>query len=875
MTRARFGSGWSLAFVASFVAAAAPPTITTHPQPHSLCAGDGFTLSVVATGGGLTYQWRKDDVEIPGATSASFGVATAAVEDTGVYDVIVTNGEGSATSDGAEVEVRVGPEIATDPADASVCEGGSVTFGVTLAAGGASEDVVGSSGSSGTGPRLRGNFFRVTTATTLTRIEHYLGITTAGPLVFYVYESAAASGPYTLLLRDDVAAAGPGTRFYSSNPLSVPLQAGRYYLIGAGWAGSHAYYFAVGPNPPPHPKATSFGATLSPGGFQSGYADPLPNPAPLNTSSFAHYQRVTTSSGGLTYQWRKNDAPISGGAGPTLTLSGVTADDAALYDVLVTDQCGQTLSAAAELTVEAAPTVTQSPEDQAACVGDDVVFSVVASGQTPTYQWRKDAVDLPGEVSETLVLAAVAPEDAGAYDVVVGGCASATSDAAELTVLEDAPAITVDPVGGSHCEGAAVTLSVTASGGGLSYQWRKDDVEIAGATTAELQIPSVSAAEAGVYDVVVSNACGTTASAGAAIDVVIPLAILTQPVGADLCVGDGLVLLVEVGGDDPAYQWRRDGVDIGGANGPAYELSAAQAGDAGRYTVVVTNGCGSVTSDAAVVRVAELPLITRQPRGATVDSGAPLTLSVRATSGGTQASETVGTTGSSSSGPRIRANTYAVTEDATLLRIEHDMTITTAGDVRFFLYEGTTEAGPWTLRMEDRVVNAGPGAGFVPSSPLTFPLLAGRYYLIGAAWPGNHTYYWGGSHPHSVQFGQTVAGRSLATSYQDPLPANPTNTSPLVHRQRLTTTRSDLTYAWRRDGVLLPGAEAPALSLAAVGCEDAGNYTVEVLNPCGATHSATALVVVRGCPPFGDPADPPASSGSAGSAGGSSESERP
>src|SRR5690606_16222396 len=49
--------------------------------------------------------------------------------------------------------------------------------------------------------------------------------------------------------------------------------------------------------------------------------------------------------------------------------------------------------------------------------------------------------------------------------------------------------------------------------------------------------------------------------------------------------------------------WRRNGTNIGGANSATYTITGVDAGDAGSYDVVVTNTCGSVTSNIAVLTV--------------------------------------------------------------------------------------------------------------------------------------------------------------------------------------------------------------------------------------------------------------------------------
>ena len=51
----------------------------------------------------------------------------------------------------------------------------------------------------------------------------------------------------------------------------------------------------------------------------------------------------------------------------------------------------------------------------------------------------------------------------------------------------------------------------------------------------------------------------------------------------------------------PEYQWRRNGVDIHGANSRTFEVTQTQEKDAGTYTCVVTNIAGSVTWEEVLV----------------------------------------------------------------------------------------------------------------------------------------------------------------------------------------------------------------------------------------------------------------------------------
>ncbi|HVX56864.1 MAG TPA: immunoglobulin domain-containing protein, partial [Candidatus Saccharimonadales bacterium] len=74
------------------------PVISANPASAIVTAGNTATLSVTATGTGLSYQWYKNGVAITGATSASLSIATAQGRDSGQYTVVVQGLNGSATS---------------------------------------------------------------------------------------------------------------------------------------------------------------------------------------------------------------------------------------------------------------------------------------------------------------------------------------------------------------------------------------------------------------------------------------------------------------------------------------------------------------------------------------------------------------------------------------------------------------------------------------------------------------------------------------------------------------------------------------------------------------------------------------------------------
>lgn len=92
------------------------PTITLHPVGSRVDEGGSATLSVVAAGANLRYQWLLDNVAIAGATGPSYTTPALAAADSGkVYSVIVYNGAGLLFSQPATLTVT--PTPAPSPED--------------------------------------------------------------------------------------------------------------------------------------------------------------------------------------------------------------------------------------------------------------------------------------------------------------------------------------------------------------------------------------------------------------------------------------------------------------------------------------------------------------------------------------------------------------------------------------------------------------------------------------------------------------------------------------------------------------------------------------------------------------------------------------
>lgn len=82
------------------------PCIQSSPVAGSICRGGDFTFNVAATGKpALHYQWRLNNQDIPSANGPSYTVTSASDDDEGIYDCVITNDFGDATSDGASLQL--------------------------------------------------------------------------------------------------------------------------------------------------------------------------------------------------------------------------------------------------------------------------------------------------------------------------------------------------------------------------------------------------------------------------------------------------------------------------------------------------------------------------------------------------------------------------------------------------------------------------------------------------------------------------------------------------------------------------------------------------------------------------------------------------
>ena len=655
--------------------------ITSPPAAVTQCEGTTATFSVAATGTGLTYQWLRNGInlsnggDISGATSATLTILNIETADEANYSVAVIGTCSSVVSNAAPLIVDDNAVITVQPVNATRCEGTTATFSVTAVGTGLSYQwrrggINLSDGGNISGVTtatltinnvatadegsydvvITGLCSNVTSAAALLAVDDNVVIT-AQPVAFTACEGLPATFSVT----------ATGTNLtYRWRKDGINLTDGGD-ISGATTATLSVANIATADEGLYDVVITGLCSVENSAAAQLSVNDNIViTGQPVNVTqcegTSAVFTVVHTGTGPVTYQWRKggvalaNGGNISGVATATLTVSNIATADEGSYDVIVTGLCSTVTSAAALLGVDDNVVISVQPVNVTQCEGTTAMFSVTATGTGLTYQWRRDGVNLSntpaisGVYTSTLTINNIQTANEGTYDVVVSGtCVPATSNGAVLAV-DDKPVITLQPVSVVQCEGTMAIYSVTATGTGLGYQWRKGGValvnggDISGATTATLNIANIETLDEGSYDVIITGTCGTVTSSVVQLTVDDNVVITVQPVDVTQCEGTLASFTVSATGTGPlSYQWRKGGValtdggNITGSSTTNLRISNILPADEALYTVVVTGKCTGATSAGALLNVDDKVVITAQPVAVTQCEGTAATFSVTAT----------------------------------------------------------------------------------------------------------------------------------------------------------------------------------------------------------------------------------------------------
>ena len=476
-----------------YTVSAVAPVIITQPRNQSVLPGASAVFRALATGESpLVYRWQLNGTNLPGTTGSILAISNAQPANAGNYAVVITNSSGSATSRTAwlRINTNVHPILFADSFETDTSANWVLFWGAS------------------------------------------------NGIPDYTAEWAFDHGatPYTFTNATGLIPAAPnspegstkGVRFsVNNNDTNASIAAVNIYPQSQSFSNNFVLKFNLWINYP-GPAGGSFGSTehaifgINHLGAQVNWA------APSASSSDGVWFGVD-GEGGDSRDYRAYAGNLAGTQtelnGPT--ASGLTASNstAAIYQTLFPGSRFETAGAPGKNWVEAELRQTNNVVVwllDGAVVGQRTNTSGFTSG------------DIMLGYMDPFSSIASAPEDAFVLfdNVRVEDLGAA--------VLQP-PAITSQPQSQSVSAGTNALFTVIASGANpLAYQWRFQGTNLATATGSSLSLSNVQPADAGLYDVVVSNAAGLAASAMATLSVEAPA---IQFVSVAMLADGGLQLL--------------------------------------------------------------------------------------------------------------------------------------------------------------------------------------------------------------------------------------------------------------------------------------------------------------------------------------------
>jgi hypothetical protein len=246
-----------------------------------------------------------------------------------------------------------------------------------------------------------------------------------------------------------------------------------------------------------------------------------------------------------------------------------------------------------------------------------------------------------GDLGCEVIAFVPAAESPNGADLLLSGNEISGTMSIQQVRIARITASTSSPV--RQCLNERFSLSVTAAGPSLTYQWAKDGVDITGATAATYTLDSARTTTAGVYTCKVRSAMGMViTSRPVTVTVSTRTRITTEPkVLTQVEAGFPVSLSVQATSTaSETYQWFKRGValantsNITGVTTPTLNIRAlAFADTSGAYYCVVTGGCATVRSRDARVYIPQT-FVTLQPRDTTVCSGDTVVLRAAGAPGG-------------------------------------------------------------------------------------------------------------------------------------------------------------------------------------------------------------------------------------------------
>lgn len=626
-------------------AAASIPAITVHPGNRTVCSTATTTFTGAATGLNITYQWQENNGSgftnitnggiYSGATTGTLtltGVSTLMT--TYTYRLVATGTcSPAAVSSSAILTVNATlPSVSASVSANNICAGASVTFTAAPVNGGSSPvyqwkvngSPVGTNSSTYSSATLANNDMvtvdmsssancPVPATVTSTAIDMLVN-----PVVTPSV-SIAASTPTTICAGTSVTFTatpvnGGTTPFYQwkVNGVNAGTNSSTFTTTTLAQGNIVSCQMTSSEQCPTVATVNSNNITMSVIAIVTPTVSITPSATTICTGTSVTFTSAITNGGSTPVRtWRRNGVAV--GSGTSYTSTALANGDVITLDLASSLPCPSqavVTSNSVTMTVNSyvTPFVVIGATQTTICAGASVTFTATPfnGGTTPAYQWKKNGVNV-GTNSATYTTATLVQGDVITCvlttSVMCYTSLTATSTPITMTVNPILiPSVSITASDDTICAGDLVTFTTGTVNPGTSpqYQWKKNGVNISGATSGSYSTTALTDGNT-ISVVLTSNAVcvsPATATSNTVTMKVNPLLTPNVTITADdpdsnVCANTLVTFTASHvnGGVTPGYQWIVNGVDMIGATSDMFSLQYINNGDVITLRMTSTATC--------------------------------------------------------------------------------------------------------------------------------------------------------------------------------------------------------------------------------------------------------------------------------------------
>jgi hypothetical protein len=457
------------------------PVFIEHPEGGEFCASEAVALRAEASAvPSFNYHWRRDGVDIPGATAPEFTVPPG---EQGVYVCVAFNAAGAVLSEPAVVT-----RVALPPVSVAASAYDYAAGELRITATGAAEEyewLLDGEPLEDSGPELILTEVPDAPFTIRAVAVHECGSVESAPLVL------APPAPLTVTRKSpaQIVRLGEAVELVleTSRTAETEWQAPdggseegsplRVTIAGEEQAGTYEVVASDG-----------FGKVEQAVEVLAVVAEPADQEAEEGESVTL---TAEVAGGTPTVQWFKDGAALAGKTELDLDLGKVVAANAGSYHFELKHLDSPTFrSRTTTLKVVAALTVTRKSPAQIVRLGEavDLLFE---TSRKASVEWQTpDGTSKEGSPWRVTI---AKEEQAGTYEVAASDKFGEVGDSIEVL------AVVAEPADQQADEGESVTLTAEVAGGTPTIQWFKDGAALAGKTKLDLDLGKVTMAAAGGY----------------------------------------------------------------------------------------------------------------------------------------------------------------------------------------------------------------------------------------------------------------------------------------------------------------------------------------------------------------------------------------